>query len=58
MDRKELIERLWAEELDWFINNEHDFNSMVRFVASGGFNNWTDAELLKKFKLLTEADDE
>jgi hypothetical protein len=51
MTRKELIYELTKYELDYLIQNV-DFNDMLdfyEFFAKGGFYNWSDKELQRKY---------
>jgi hypothetical protein len=57
MDRKQIIEELTRQELEWLVQNvtEHNMVDMTEFFARGGFNSWTDDQIKNKFLLTTEA---
>jgi len=53
LDRKTLIKNLTQYELKWFMDQEDDklLGETTQFFADGGFVNWSDADLIKKYDL-------
>ena len=51
MDRKHMVESLIENELVWLYENfdKHALTQVTEFFAKGGFEVWTDEELLKKY---------
>lgn len=51
MDRKHLIEQLVRHELVWLHENfdVHNLTQVSEFFTEGGFENWSDKELLNKY---------
>ena len=52
MTREFLINKLTAQELLWFYDNyclNETLMDTVKFFSNGGFNNWTDEQLLAKY---------
>ena len=51
MDRKHVIEQLIENELVWLHENfdKHALAQVTEFFAEGGFETWTDKELLNKY---------
>lgn len=49
--RKEMIEALVTYELEWLHANfdKHALAQVTEFFAEGGFETWTDKELLNKY---------
>jgi len=52
-DRKTMIKDLTQYELKWFLDQADDrlLNETMAFFADGGFVNWSDADLIKKYDL-------
>lgn len=50
MKREEVILQLIENELVWLCENfdEHSLVQVAEFFRDGGFNDWTDKELLNK----------
>ena len=53
LNRKTLINELTKYELKWFMDQEDDklLAETTEFFANGGFVNWSDADLVKKYEL-------
>ena len=52
LTREFLINKLTAQELLWFYDHDcltETLAETVDFFAKGGFNNWTDEQLLAKY---------
>ena len=51
MDRKELLYELTKHEFNWFVQNRDTqiMEYFYQFFANGGFTNWTDKELQRKY---------
>ena len=52
LTREFLINKLTAQELLWFYDHDCLTETLVEtvdFFAKGGFNNWTDKQLLSKY---------
>lgn len=42
-------------ELDWLIDNSGEVQSVAEFFAGGGFDNWSEDDINRLYKDLTEA---
>jgi len=53
LDRSFLIQELTKYELKWFLDQADDrlLNETMAFFADGGFINWSDEDLNKKYDL-------
>jgi hypothetical protein len=53
LNRKTLINELTKYELQWFMDQEDDklLAETTEFFANGGFVNWSDDDLVKKYEL-------
>ena len=53
LDRNFLIQELTKYELKWFLDQADDrlINETISFFADGGFVNWSDEDLTKKYDL-------
>jgi hypothetical protein len=57
MTRKELLYELTKYELDYLIQNVDYMLDFYEFFAKGGFYNWSDKELQRKYdKFIKEED--
>ena len=53
LDRKTLIKKLTQYELKWFLDQEDQslLDEITGFFANGGYTNWSDENLMKKYNL-------
>ncbi len=59
MKRKDMIEELTANEIEWLVDNfdKHSFVDAYEFFSAGGFTTWTDEELAKKYEQVFSNDE-
>ena len=52
MNRKQKVEDLIRNELEWLVSNydKHSLEEVTEFFLSGGFSNWTDEQIEKKWQ--------
>ena len=50
MKREQMIKDLIQNELEWLLENHTESNvqAVAEFFADGGFNDWTDKDLLNR----------
>ncbi len=60
LDRKTMIKDLTQYELKWFLDQADDrlINETISFFADGGFINWSDEDLNKKYDLFIKEENE
>ena len=51
MNRQALIKALTRYELDWYVHNSEGYeDDAAEFFAKGGFNTYTDEQLLSAYR--------
>ena len=51
MNRHDLIKALTRYELDWYVHNSEGYeDDTAEFFAKGGFNTYTDEQLLNEYQ--------
>jgi len=51
MNREDLIKALTRYELDWYVHNSEGYeDDTAKFFAKGGFNTYTDEQLLSQYR--------
>ena len=56
MERQNIIKELTEYELTYLLTNSELLTAMTNFFAKGGFNSYTDEELVKAYDLKLKAD--